>query len=178
MRCAGSIGSLYGSGQKPCRIPWVRQRRSPAAAAAAMPSVGASRGVPRRYSEIPGPKTGDFSYPAEARRLQGSKSTTICWYLSDRDMGICRNSKSIKVSVLHRNPLLKKPFMEENGAFQDPLSLGFFIHGQQDLQIVGVAEIGMVAVSTFYDVQLFGSNSNRSSEPSFICTESNWLCWQ
>ena len=68
--------------------------------------------------------------------------------------------------------------MEENGAFQDPLSLGFFIHGQQDLQIVGVAEIGRVAVSTFYYVQLFGSNSDRSSKPSFICTESNWLCWQ
>ena len=86
--------------------------------------------------------------------------------------------KTSKVSILHENPLFKKPFMEESGAFQNPLSLGFFVHGQQDLQIVGVAEIGMVAVSTFYDVQLFGSNSDRSSKPSFICTESNWLCWQ
>ena len=58
--------------------------------------------------------------------------------------------KTSEVSVLHRNPLFKKPFMEESGPFQDPLSLGFFVHGQQNLQIVGVAEIGMVAVSTFY----------------------------
>ena len=87
-----------------------------------------------------------------------------CWYLSDRDVGICGNGKSIKVSVLHRNPLFKKPFMEESGAFQNPLLLGFFVHGQQNLQIVGVAEIGMVAVSTFYDVQPFGSNGNRSGK--------------
>jgi hypothetical protein len=42
--------------------------------------------------------------------------------------------------------------MKKCGALQDSLPLGFFIHGQQDLQIVGVTEIGMVAVSTFYDV--------------------------
>ena len=51
--------------------------------------------------------------------------------------------------------------MKEYGALQYSLPLGFFVHGQQDLQIVGIAEIGMGAVCAFYDDQLLGSNSNR-----------------
>ena len=71
------------------------------------------------------------------------------------------NPENFKISVLHGNPFFKEPFVEKYGALQNSLSLGFFINGQNDLQIVGVAEIGMVAVSTFYDVQLFGSDHNR-----------------
>ena len=40
--------------------------------------VGASRREPHFYSFIPGPKTGDFSCPAEVKLLQGLKNTTIC----------------------------------------------------------------------------------------------------
>ena len=35
--------------------------------------VSASRREPRKSSYIPGPKTGDFSCPAEAKLFQGSK---------------------------------------------------------------------------------------------------------
>ena len=76
-----------------------------------------------------------------------------CRHPSDGDVGTCRDSRSIEVSVFQRDPLFKKPLMEESGAFQDPLPLGLIVDGQQDLQIVGVAEIGMVAVGPFYDVQ-------------------------
>ena len=48
--------------------------------------------------------------------------------------------------------------MKKCRALQYSPPLGFFVHGQQDLQIVGVTEIGMVAVCAFYDVQLFGRN--------------------
>ena len=51
--------------------------------------------------------------------------------------------------------------MQKFRAIQNPSALGFVIHSQQDLQIIWVAKIGMVAVSAFYDVQPFGSNKNR-----------------
>ena len=77
---------------------------------------------------------------------------------------IDQKPESFKISILHRNPFLKESFMEKSGAFQYPLPLCFFIHGQQDLQIVGIAKIGMVTICAFYDIQLFGSNRNRCSK--------------
>ena len=44
----------------------------------AVAHVGASRREPHFYSFIPGSKTGDFPYPAEAKLFQVSKNTTIC----------------------------------------------------------------------------------------------------
>ena len=46
--------------------------------------------------------------------------------------------------------------MEKCRTLQYSLPLGFFVHGQQDLQIVGIAKIGMVTICAFYDIQLFG----------------------
>jgi hypothetical protein len=40
--------------------------------------------------------------------------------------------KTIEVSILHRNPFLKEPFMKKRGALQYSLPLDFFVHGQQD----------------------------------------------
>ena len=66
-----------------------------------------------------------------------------------------RNPENFKISVLHGNPFLKESSVEKYRAFQNSLVLGFFVYGQQDLQIVGIAEMGMVAICAFYDIQLF-----------------------
>ena len=70
--------------------------------------------------------------------------------------------KTIEVSILHRNPFLKEPFMKKRGALQYPLPLGFFVHGQQDLQIVGVSKIGMVAVDPSTMFSLLGATATGS----------------
>ena len=45
--------------------------------------VGASRQEPRKSSYIPGPKTGDFSCPAEAKLFQGIKIPPYVVVLSE-----------------------------------------------------------------------------------------------
>ena len=72
--------------------------------------------------------------------------------------------KTCEKLIFHRNPFLKEPLMEECRTLQDPLSLGFFVHGQQYLQIIGIAEIRMVAVCSLDDVQLLGCNADRRSK--------------
>jgi hypothetical protein len=66
-------------------------------------------------------------------KLPAEKPGAFAYQQSDYQITFRLNLKSIKVSVLHRNPFLKEPVMKKCGALQDPLPLGFFIHGQQDL---------------------------------------------
>ena len=50
-----------------------RQTNISAAVHSLLSPVSASRREPHFYSYIPGPKTGDFSCPAESKLFQGSK---------------------------------------------------------------------------------------------------------
>ena len=49
------------------------QRKKTPCGIGLMAHVGAGRREPRKSSYIPGPKTGDFSCPAEAKLFQGIK---------------------------------------------------------------------------------------------------------
>ena len=50
------------------------QAKKPHISAGLLAHVGASRREPHFYSYIPGPKTGDFSCPAEVKLFQGLKT--------------------------------------------------------------------------------------------------------
>lgn len=53
--------------------------------------------------------------------------------------------------------------MEESGALQDALALGFHVYGQQDLQVIGITKVRMVTVCALYDVQFLSCNTDRFS---------------
>jgi len=61
----------------------------------------------------------------------------------------------LKIPVFHRDPLLEEPFLQEGGALQNPLALGFRTDGKEDSHIAVIFEIGVVAVRAFNDGELF-----------------------
>ena len=70
----------------------------------------------------------------------------------------------LQILIFHGDPCFEEPLVEKCRPCQHPLALDFRINGQQDLQIVGIGEIGMHGVGTFDDRQLFGDDPDRFSQ--------------
>lgn len=74
------------------------------------------------------------------------------------------NGKGFEVVLLPGDPGVEKTLVEEGRAFQDPPALYLRRHAQEDLQIVGIFEMGMVAVGTLDDGQDLGDDLHRRSQ--------------
>ena len=76
-----------------------------------------------------------------------------------------------KIPLLHGDPFIEEAPVQKCGALQNPLSLQFRRDGKKDLQIVGIAEVRMVAVAAFNNCQLFRCYTDRQGEGEGLAVE-------